>query len=429
MLARVASFAIVGVESRRVWVEADVRPGLPAFTVVGLADNAVREARERVRAALVNSGFEFPLKRITINLAPAYLRKIGPGFDLPLALAVLAASEQLAAGTLDGLRRRGRAVARAAPSRRCAASLAMAEGARRHGLARLVVPVARAREAALVPGVTVLGGGEPAARGGGPPRRRAAGRPAAGPRAGARLGRSDPGDRPLRRPGSQRAHPGARDRRRRRAQPAPPWPARHRQDHARPPAGHDPAAARSHRGAGGHARPLRRGPARGRRPGVHAPLPLAAPHDLRLRPRRRRLPAGARRGDPRPLRRPLPRRALRVLALEPRGDAPAARGRPGRDRPRPAGRRVPDAVHARRGHEPVPVRRRGRRLPLHGGRSRAAPPAAERARCSTGSISPSRSAARRPPRSTPRPDRPRARSASASSPPASARPIAWRPSG
>ena len=95
MIARVTTFAIDGVESRRVWVEADIRLGLPAFTIVGLADKAVREARERVRAAIVNSGHEFPLKRITVNLAPAYLRKIGPGFDLPLAVAILVASDQL----------------------------------------------------------------------------------------------------------------------------------------------------------------------------------------------------------------------------------------------------------------------------------------------------------------------------------------------
>src|ERR687894_1374050 len=95
MLARVTTFAIDGVESRRVWVEADIRLGLPTFTIVGLADKAVREARERVRAAIVNSGHEFPSKRITVNLAPAYLRKIGPGFDLPLAVAVLVAAGQL----------------------------------------------------------------------------------------------------------------------------------------------------------------------------------------------------------------------------------------------------------------------------------------------------------------------------------------------
>ena len=73
-LARVTAFALDGVDSRRVWVEADIRVGLPAFTIVGLADKAVREARERVRAALVNSGFVFPGGRITVNLAPADLR-------------------------------------------------------------------------------------------------------------------------------------------------------------------------------------------------------------------------------------------------------------------------------------------------------------------------------------------------------------------
>jgi magnesium chelatase family protein len=78
MLARVITFAVDGVDARRVWVEADIRLGLPAFTVVGLADKAVREARERVRAAMINSGYEFPLKRITVNMAPAYLRKVGP---------------------------------------------------------------------------------------------------------------------------------------------------------------------------------------------------------------------------------------------------------------------------------------------------------------------------------------------------------------
>src|SRR5918997_3392596 len=101
VIARVTTFAVDGVASRRVWVEADIRQGLPAFTVVGLADKAVREARERVRAALVNSGYEFPLRRITVNLAPAYLRKVGPAFDLPLAVALLVASAQLDAEAID----------------------------------------------------------------------------------------------------------------------------------------------------------------------------------------------------------------------------------------------------------------------------------------------------------------------------------------
>src|SRR4051794_19747165 len=98
MLASIATFAIEGIESVEVTVEVDVRPGLPVFTVVGLPDAAVREARERVRAALLNSSFEFPLKRLTANLAPAHLRKAGPSFDLALAIALLAASGQLPAG-------------------------------------------------------------------------------------------------------------------------------------------------------------------------------------------------------------------------------------------------------------------------------------------------------------------------------------------
>ena len=95
MLARTLTFSLVGVDGVPVTVEADIHTGLPAFTIVGLPDTAVQESRERVRAALLNSGFEFPLRRITINLAPADLRKAGPGFDLALAAALLAASGQV----------------------------------------------------------------------------------------------------------------------------------------------------------------------------------------------------------------------------------------------------------------------------------------------------------------------------------------------
>src|ERR1017187_5124260 len=101
MLARVATFAIDGVQPRPVWVEVDIRSGLPSFTIVGLGDAAVRESRERIRSAILNSGFEFPQRRITANLAPASLRKAGPGFDVALALAVLAASGQLPARALS----------------------------------------------------------------------------------------------------------------------------------------------------------------------------------------------------------------------------------------------------------------------------------------------------------------------------------------
>src|SRR5215471_11401687 len=101
MLSRVSTFAIDGVDPRQVWVEVDIRAGLPTFTIVGLGDAAVRESRDRIRSAILNSGFEFPQSRITANLAPAFLRKVGPGFDAALALAVLAASRQLPADALS----------------------------------------------------------------------------------------------------------------------------------------------------------------------------------------------------------------------------------------------------------------------------------------------------------------------------------------
>ena len=89
MLAQLVTFSIDGVDPRQVWVEVDIHPGLPAFTIVGLGDAAVRESRDRIRAAIKNSKFKFPETRITANLAPAFLRKAGPGFDCAIALGVL----------------------------------------------------------------------------------------------------------------------------------------------------------------------------------------------------------------------------------------------------------------------------------------------------------------------------------------------------
>src|SRR3954447_20638349 len=102
VLASVSTFTLEGVRSHHVTVEVDVRRGLPAFTLVGLPDRAVRESRERVRAALLNSGLEFPLKRLTVNLAPAHFRKAGPSFDLAIAVALLAASDQIPADPVGG---------------------------------------------------------------------------------------------------------------------------------------------------------------------------------------------------------------------------------------------------------------------------------------------------------------------------------------
>jgi magnesium chelatase family protein len=181
VLARVATFAIDGVQPRQVWVEVDIRAGLPAFTVVGLGDTAVRESRDRIRAAILNSGFKFPEGRITANLAPAFLRKAGPGFDAALALAVLAASAQVPAGALAGYAVFGE-LSLGGELRDSPGALAVAEGARRAGCTRLIVPRSRAREAALVEDVAVvavtslvaaaevLGGAPPPPLPDGPPR-------------------------------------------------------------------------------------------------------------------------------------------------------------------------------------------------------------------------------------------------------------------
>lgn len=104
MLAKVFSGAVVGLEAVPIEVEVDIASqGLPAFNIVGLPDKAVEEAKERVRSAIKNSGADFPPKRITVNLAPADLPKEGPSYDLPIALGILLASEQLAADLADVL--------------------------------------------------------------------------------------------------------------------------------------------------------------------------------------------------------------------------------------------------------------------------------------------------------------------------------------
>ena len=95
MLARVVTHALVGLEARPVEVEAHLQRGVPAFVIVGLPDKACQEAKERVRSGIGSAELEWPLRRITVNLAPADLRKEGSGFDLPIALAVLAASRQV----------------------------------------------------------------------------------------------------------------------------------------------------------------------------------------------------------------------------------------------------------------------------------------------------------------------------------------------
>jgi magnesium chelatase family protein len=156
VLASIATFALEGVDSREVTVEVDVRPGLPVFTVVGLPDAAVREARERVRAAVLNSGLEFPLQRLTANLAPAHVRKAGPSFDLALAVALLAASRQLPPERLESCAVCGE-LSLGGELRAVHGAVAVAVGAREAGYRRLIVPSENAAEAALVEGIEVLG--------------------------------------------------------------------------------------------------------------------------------------------------------------------------------------------------------------------------------------------------------------------------------
>ncbi|MFH1382015.1 MAG: YifB family Mg chelatase-like AAA ATPase [Chloroflexota bacterium] len=153
MLAKVRTCATVGLDGAIVEVEVDISPGLPVFTIVGLPDAAVQEARERVRAAVRNSGYTFPMKRVVVNLAPADLKKAGPAYDLPIAVGILLSSEQVSADvsqtillgelSLDGSLRHTNGV------------LPMVAVAYEQGFSNVIVPQADAREASLVGGVKV----------------------------------------------------------------------------------------------------------------------------------------------------------------------------------------------------------------------------------------------------------------------------------
>src|SRR5436190_13506802 len=155
VLASLRTAAVFGVDACPVHVEVDVSFGFPSFTMVGLPDASVRESRDRVRSAIRNSGYEFPPHRITVNLAPADVRKAGASFDLPIALGILAASgviERRHVGdvvllgelALDGSIHPARGV------------LPIAAGARRDGARGILLPAANAREAAIVSGLDVL---------------------------------------------------------------------------------------------------------------------------------------------------------------------------------------------------------------------------------------------------------------------------------
>src|SRR5438067_8708229 len=148
MLARTVTHALVGLEARRVEVEAHLQLGVPGFAIVGLADRACQEAKERVRVGIASAELEWPVRRITVNLAPAGLRKEGSGFDLPIALAILAASRQIPATALGGHAAIGE-LALDGRVRPVGGVLAAAEGARRAGFTRLLCAAESAPEAEL----------------------------------------------------------------------------------------------------------------------------------------------------------------------------------------------------------------------------------------------------------------------------------------
>jgi magnesium chelatase family protein len=148
VLARTLTHALVGLDARRVEVEAHVELGIPGFTIVGLADRACQEAKHRVRSGIASAELEWPVRRITVNLAPAGLRKEGSGFDLPIALAVLGASHQVPADRLAAHAAVGE-LALDGRIRPIGGVLAAAEGARRAGVEALLCAAESAAEAAL----------------------------------------------------------------------------------------------------------------------------------------------------------------------------------------------------------------------------------------------------------------------------------------
>ncbi|MEE9398744.1 MAG: YifB family Mg chelatase-like AAA ATPase [Dehalococcoidales bacterium] len=154
MLSKVKTAAVVGLDGHLVDVEVDISSGLPAMTIVGLPDAAVQEARERVRAAVRNSGYTFPMKRIVVNLAPADLKKAGPSYDLPIAVGILLSSEQvnvdstqaifLGELSLDGSLRHTNGI------------LPMVALANQEKIANVIVPKFDAREASLIEGTKII---------------------------------------------------------------------------------------------------------------------------------------------------------------------------------------------------------------------------------------------------------------------------------
>src|SRR3989337_69817 len=154
MLSRVLSCATIGIDAYIVEVEVDIALGLPTFSTVGLPDAAVKESKDRVKAAIVNTGFGFPVRRITVNLAPADIKKEGPIFDLPIAIGIIAAQGLIDEGVLKDYVILGE-LSLDGTIRSIKGSLSMAVAARSAGKKGIILPKENCEEAAVVQGVNV----------------------------------------------------------------------------------------------------------------------------------------------------------------------------------------------------------------------------------------------------------------------------------
>lgn len=155
MLSIIQSEAIFGIDSYLVRVEVDIAGGLPAYSTVGLPDAAVKENKDRVKAAIKNSGFEFPASRITVNLSPADIKKEGPAFDLPIAIGILVATGQLKSEKLDGYAILGE-LSLDGTVQRINGALPIALGVKREGLKGLILPHFNSDEAGVVDGIDII---------------------------------------------------------------------------------------------------------------------------------------------------------------------------------------------------------------------------------------------------------------------------------
>ncbi|MEN2776560.1 YifB family Mg chelatase-like AAA ATPase [Acetivibrio clariflavus] len=155
MLSKVKSFGLMGIDGYVVIVETDISTGIPAFDIVGLGDTAVKESKERVRSAIKNAGLEFPIKRITVNLAPADKKKEGSAFDLPIALGILIATEQIVNREIDNYAFIGE-LSLDGEIKPIKGILPMVISARQNGIENIIVPMKNADEAAVVNDINVL---------------------------------------------------------------------------------------------------------------------------------------------------------------------------------------------------------------------------------------------------------------------------------